>query len=224
MFTIGNNDLCPVDVYTLGDGEDDSKTNPINAEFFYTFEHPYEIPKSGDVYVPCNYSFIYGNTYFLSINSEITSVAQENLYNKSDVYSNLKTWATNDLTHIDSNIKWKVAFCHENPFTLITANLIMSYTSDNTKKRDGSHLNTVGNYWFSTWLENNGFKICIGGHKHTYTNSRLIKENTSNSMSPIVYDSTYVPATETTTATYPSWYSSLNAREQALVTLSNDAT
>ena len=78
MFTVGNNDLCPLDVYTLGDGSDISKTNPVNVEYFYTFEHPYEIPMSSTgVYVPSVYSFIYGNTYFLSMNSEITDVARE---------------------------------------------------------------------------------------------------------------------------------------------------
>ena len=41
MYSVGNNDLTPVDVYTLGDGEDKSKTNPANVEFFFTFEHPY---------------------------------------------------------------------------------------------------------------------------------------------------------------------------------------
>ena len=61
------------------------------------------------------------------------------------------------------------------------------------------------------------------GHKHTFSNSRLLREDPANTMKPIIYDSTYVPATESTPATYPTWYSALNAREQNLCQLSNDS-
>ena len=76
MYTVGNNDLCPEDATVLGIGDDLSKLNPINVQYFFTFEHPYEIPMSNGSYVPCVYSFVYGNTYFLSMNSEITESAR----------------------------------------------------------------------------------------------------------------------------------------------------
>lgn len=213
MFTVGNNDLCPIDIYTLGDGDDISKTNCINVQYFFTFEHPYEIPISTTgVYVPCVYSFIYGNTYFLSMNSEITDIAKTDIFDDSNIYGKLKAWADNDLAKIDSKVKWKVAFCHEAPFTIITADLILKYTKDNTAKRGGSHLNTVGNYWFSQWLQTNGFKICLCGHKHTYANSRLIHDDPEHTMTPIVYS-----AEES-----PEWYTNLPEREKALVQLSTD--
>ena len=218
MYTVGNNDLCPVDVYTLGDGEDISKTNPINVEYFYTFEHPFEVPiSSAGIYVPCVYSFIYGNSYFMSMNSEITEIAREQVFGDAggeNVYDKLKTWAENDLTHIssDSKIKWKIAFCHESPFTIITADLIMKYAKDNSTERGGSHLNTVGKYWFSQWMQDNGFKLCLCGHKHTYSNSRLIRDDIEHTMRPIVYD----PSES------PSWYTQLPKREQELVQLSTN--
>jgi hypothetical protein len=128
----------------------------MNVNYFFTFEHPYEVPKSSTgVYIPCVYSFIYGDTYFLSMNSEITEIARVNIFGDSttNIYTDtLKTWATNDLSKIstDTLIRWKVAFCHEAPFTIITANNILSYVkSPTTVSRGGSHLNTVGNYWFS---------------------------------------------------------------------------
>jgi len=57
--------------------------------------------------------------------------------------------------------------------------------------RGGSHLNSVGNYWFSKFLEDNNFRLCIGGHKHTYTCSRLMRDNPNNRMKPFVYDPNY---------------------------------
>lgn len=228
MYTVGNNDLCPVDVYTLGDGEDKSKTNPANVEYFFTFEHPYTVPiSSAGVYIPCVYSFIYGNTYFLSMNSEITELARTDVFGDIsgvNVYDDIKTWATNDLSQHsgDGKIKWKVAFCHEAPFTIITADLIMSYLKkneggtydkDDKIKRGGSHLNTVGNYWFSQWLQDNEFKLCLCGHKHTYSNSRYIREDPDKTMEPIVYD----PSES------PTWYTSLPEREKQCVQISTDA-
>lgn len=218
MFTVGNNDLCPLDVYTLGNGSDISKTNPINVEYFFTFEHPYDIPMSSTgVYVPCVYSFIYGNTYFLSMNSEITDVAREQIYGDvggENVYDKLKIWAQNDLGNLDETIVHKVAFCHEAPFTIITADLILKYTKNNSTLRGGSHLNTVGNYWFSQFLQNNGFKLCLCGHKHTYANSRPIHEDAEHTMVPIVYDEN--PS--------PDWYTSLPTREQGLCAISTDSS
>lgn len=227
MYTVGNNDLCPLDVYTLGVGDDLSKINPINVQYFFTFEHPYTVPTSATgVYIPCLYSFVYGNTYFLSMNSEITEDTRTSILGDVagvNVYTTIKDWCDADLlSHSsDAAIAWKVAYCHESPFTIITANQIMSYvkpvnsvlTKDPTVTRGGSHLNTVGSYWFSQFLQNNNFKMCICGHKHTYSNSRYIREDVSKTMEPIVYD----PA-----GTAADWYVSLPEREKMCVQVSTD--
>ena len=78
-----------------------------------------------------------------------------------------------------------------------------TYDKDLNIKRGGSHLNTVGSYWFSQWMQDNDFKLCLCGHKHTYANSRYIRENPSRTMEPIVYD----------TSLTPSWYTSLPDRD-----------
>lgn len=100
MYSVGNNDLCPELVEELGIGDDLSKMNPINVQYFFTFEHPYTIPTSGGVYVPCVYSFVYGNTYFLSMNSEITESARTILYGdiSTNTYDTIQTWCENDIT------------------------------------------------------------------------------------------------------------------------------
>jgi hypothetical protein len=45
---------------------------------FYTFEHPYEVPKSATgKYIPSTYSFVYGDTYYLAMNTEISTLTRE---------------------------------------------------------------------------------------------------------------------------------------------------
>ena len=245
MFTIGNNDLCSEDPKVLGTGEDANKINPENINFFFTFEFPYEIPtvSSNGKYIPSVYSFIYGDTYFLCMNSEFTSDTQRLLYEVADnysvdndptgptgIYSIIKQWCVNDLQHIDNKIKWRVAFTHDNPFTLLTRGQIYGTSSGDTVKytyldqnfqenvaysRGGSHLNSVGNYWFSKFLEDNNFRLCIGGHKHTYTNSRPMRDNPDNRMKPFVYDPDY--SVNNGEVTYPAWYNALSSDKNHLV-------
>ena len=232
MFTIGNNDLCETDPSVLIDGSDLSKINPAYGKYFFTFELPYTIPTAANgTVIDSVYSFIYGNTYFLSMNSEITATTETSIYGDTtnSTYTTIQTWCTNDLTHIDSKVTHKIAFCHDTPINLVTANLMYAFslasgTLDTTQQRGGSHLNTVGNYWFMPWLESNGFKLCFGGHKHTEFITKFVKENTTVSMQPYVYDSTYVPAEGSTAATYPSWYTALPSRNQLCCTLTNDST
>ncbi len=222
MFCVGNNDLCLLDPYELGDGEAISKTNPVYTEYFYTFEHPIEIPRSSNgQYIASVYDFIYGDTYFLAMNSEITQNAKTLIYNENDIYNTIKTWCEARLLELDSDIKWRVSFTHDCPMTLVTADVIMLYiqsdgaggfTKNPNTKRGGSHLNTEGNYWYSQFLQDNNFKLCIGGHKHTYTNTRLLREDPNLSMEPIVYDA----------STNPTWYQNLPDREKNLLQLSND--
>ena len=236
MGVIGNNDLSPEDIYKLGNGSDLSKINPENIMSFYTFEHPYEVPRSATgKYIPSVYSFIYGDTYFLAMNSEISTLTRQLVFKDPEgvnVYTdNIKTWAQNDLLHFggDPNIKWKIALNHESPFTIITADTIMSYVRPDaqgvlqknlTVQRGGARTNTVGNYWFSQFLQDNGFSLALCGHKHTYANSRYIKDDPELTMEPIVYDPTYDP----NTSTYPDWYNALPEREKMCVRLSNDST
>ena len=230
MYVVGNNDLSPEDPKVLGVGDDISKINPINVNYFFTYELPYAIPTSSTgVFIPSVYSFVYGDTYFLAMNSEVTEIAREDIYadpEGTNVYTNqIKDWCIADLTsHAgDLNIKWKVAYCHESPLTIITANLIMSYLIKDingvyqpqpTVQRSGSHLNTVGNYWFSQFLQDNAFKLCLCGHKHTFSNTRLVRENLTKTMEPIVYDPD---------GTNAAWYQALPDREKMCVQVSSDA-
>lgn len=198
MNVIGNNDLCPENFEELGNGSDLSKINSINFQFFYTYEMDEDNPpvlSSGgvDYYIPSLYSFNYNDVHFIFVNSEIPDKAQELLFGNNDIYAFMKSWCEADLTK-NASAKWKVAVCHEMPFTIITNALIKNYLDDPTVSRGGSRLNTEttseNTYWFSQMLEKHGVRLCLGGHKHTYSVSYPIKENIENgvkkTMQPII--------------------------------------
>lgn len=161
MFVVGNNDLSPADPEELGTGSDASKINSFNISLFYTFEHPDTIPRTPTkgIYIPNVYSFIYGDTYFLAMNSEISERTATDVF-KEPLSTNIYTqvilpWVQADHNkYADSKIKWKVSFNHESPFTIITADLIRSYAGTSRSSvtgpnmgvsRGGSRTNTVGN-------------------------------------------------------------------------------
>lgn len=208
MTVVGNNDLSPQDYEFLGDGSDLSKINAINFLFFYTYEMdednlPIMTNSGSTYYIPSLYSFDYNDCHFIVVNSEISENTETYLYDNLDVYSFIKTWCENDLGKTTK--KWKIAACHEMPFSIITNALITEYLNNNSIARGGSRINTVVKngepYWFSRLLEKHNVKLCIGGHKHTYSATYPIRENyvtgitgnTYYSMKPIiqVLDSVY---------------------------------
>lgn len=207
MPVIGNNDLCPANIYQLGNGGDSSKINPKNLSFFYTFEMDPENPpiftiEDKEIFVDSLYSFNYKNVHFLMVNSEITEGTEKNVYGLSQgglLYATIKDWCIQDITNIQNaedvgEIKWKIAVCHELPFTIITQNVISNFYWEGTEnpkvERSGSHLNynvnQANKYWFSTFCEEYGIRLAIGGHKHTYACSLPLRENPDSSMKPII--------------------------------------
>ena len=104
------------------------------------------------------------------------------------IYNTLFTWLTASNTEC-------IVSCHEIPFTVMTRqNMSISETQPGyrTASRSvdgkaggalvGSHLNQLTKvdntamYWFSRLLEHVGVKICLGGHKHTYTCTYPVRE------------------------------------------------
>lgn len=201
MVTVGNNDLTPADVYVLGDGGDDSKINATNIRFFYCYEMDEDNPpvftvEGKEIFVESLYSFDAGHTHFLCVNSEISSNTERSVYGLSTtgvMYDLIRQWCERDDTKA-VNAKAKIAYCHEMPFTIITQNLINSFywdgKEDTSVERSGSRLNfntTKANaYWFSKFLQTHNYRLCLGGHKHTYSCSYPILENENSSMKPII--------------------------------------
>ena len=200
MTVIGNNDLCPVNTYQLGRGEDNDKLNPINMRYFYTYElDPQNLPifnlEGKEIFVDSLYSFNYGNTHFLCMNSEITPNTEILVYGLSEsgnIYREIEKWCEKDI-QLHSDQTWKIAMCHELPFTILTPAMITNFYWDNQEfsvERGGTKMNTNNKadhkYWFSKFCQNNGIRLVIGGHKHTYAVTFPLIENEDNSMKPII--------------------------------------
>ena len=201
MVTVGNNDLTPANVYVLGDGGDDSKINATNIRFFYCYEMDEDNPpvftvEDKEIFVESLYSFDVGHNHFLCVNSEISANTERDVYGLTTtgiMYDLIRQWCERDDANA-TNAKAKIAYCHEMPFTIITQNLINSFywnNEENTSvERSGSRLNfntTKANaYWFSKFLQTHNYRLCLGGHKHTYSCSYPILENENSSMKPII--------------------------------------
>lgn len=201
MVTVGNNDLTPANVYVLGDGGDNSKINATNIRFFYCYEMDEENPpvfnvEGKEIFVESLYSFDVGERHFLCVNSEISSNTERDVYGLTTIgvmYDLIREWCERDDAKA-TKAKAKIAYCHEMPFTIITQNLINSFywngQEDTSVERSGSRLNfntTKANaYWFSKFLQTHNYRLCIGGHKHTYSCSYPLLENENSSMKPII--------------------------------------
>ena len=200
MTVIGNNDLCPVNTYLLGGGEDDDKLNSINMRYFYTYEIDEENPpvfelEGKEIFVDSLYSFNFGNTHFICANSEIpinTELKVYGLSNNGQVYAEMEKWCKRDVDKHSDKL-WRIAVCHELPFTIVTQyNVNQFYWNgvETNEQRGGSRINTNNapdhTYWFSKFCQNNDVRLVIGGHKHTYATTFPLLENAENSMKPII--------------------------------------
>lgn len=185
MATIGNNDLCHRNLYEYSNADDNDKIWPENITFFFTFElDPENLPKfkgadNIDYFIPSLYSFNYGNTHFMCLNSEIKPKTESGEYGYNFgvdgvFYPQIKKWCENDIEK-NKNV-WNVAYCHEMPFTI----LIPAVTAEPTTDRSGgSQLNdnSKDKYWFSEFCQTHDIRLVFGGHKHTQATSWPLVEN-----------------------------------------------
>lgn len=190
MFTIGNNDLCGIVEYELGDGTAGTyKINHNNIFHYYCFQvDEKNIPMflaSGKYHcIPSLYSFNYGSYHFVSLNSEIATntykVYQSTSSNfMEDRYSEMAKWFKVDLqlwkgTSEDPTDCGKcLVYMHEMPYTIIT-----HATAVGTTGRSGSKLNTTKTdgmiFYWSRIFKEYGIRLAFGGHKHTYSMTRPV--------------------------------------------------
>lgn len=219
MNTVGNNDLSPQDNTVLGTGSDDSKINPKNFDLFYCHDLSieeqdiltFEMEDHSFKLLPACYSVDYGNLHLVSINSEVTWMTIERLYNNHDLGTKVEEWLDKDFKKItdyntgknNNDKKWIITYCHEMPFTILTQEVLTSTKrvdrSEVKGKSAGCHWNYIPStyqdgtkrcYWLSRLLEKYHVPLMLGGHKHTYSTSARIKENIKSETD---YTNTYKP-------------------------------
>lgn len=228
MPTIGNNDLCGIIPYELGNGNASKyKINHKNIQYYYCFElsetnkpiftyqHSDKIDTNllGDIlsytdntfsyYMPSLYSFNYGKYHFICLNSEFALNTYSCYYNdpviadlfKQHAYYNMYKWLEKDYDSSRNNI----AYMHELPFCIVvgdsTTGIATPRTISNGSKLNNSFVDGVsktpgssdsaesftGGCNFSEFFQTHNIKLCLGGHKHTYSLSYPTKENISGS-------------------------------------------
>ena len=132
----------------------------------------------------------------MCVNSEIPINTELFIYGLSEsgqVYKAMEEWCKKDL-QINSSQTWRIAVCHELPFTILTQYMVNQFYWDGVEypkaERGGSRINTNNTsdhtYWFSKFCQNNNVRLVIGGHKHTYAATLPILENEGKSMKPII--------------------------------------
>lgn len=217
MATIGNNDLSLNVLYEMGNGEDNNKLWHENYTFFYTAEIDTNNPPiftgydGNDYYIPSLYSFNYGKAHFLCMNTEIKKATETDAYGYNfgkekwgNFYPQIWQWCENDIEPYsgDSTI-WKIVFCHEMPFTILTPKVTETAGGMLKVRTGGSNANEnikvpaekgTGDFWLSEFCQTHNVKLCIGGHKHTEASTWQILENVAydgevrsvDSMHPII--------------------------------------
>lgn len=251
MVTVGNNDLCGVITYELGNGAaGEYKINHKNIQYYYCFElsetnpaiftyrHTGKLDKTllGDVisstdttftyYMPSLYSFNYGKYHFICLNSEFAPNTYKCYYNSPDIsdlfkqhaFYNMYKWLEKDYDSTRNN----VAYMHELPFCIVVGDATTGIAAARTIS-NGSKLNNafqdgiaqtpnatdstskfVGGCNFSEFFQTHKIKLCLGGHKHTYSLSYPTKENitTESSTRKVIYNSPIVDKSGNDGVTY----------------------
>lgn len=217
MYTIGNNDLCGIIPYELGDGTAATyKINHKNFIYYFCYELDSQNPAifkfvdsglneeyKGDVlefggdyftyYMPSLYSFNYGKYHFVSLNSEFAAKTYRVYYDdanketsfKAHAYYNMYRWMAKDYA-LHGELRNNIAFMHEIPFCITVGSSTTGVATARTIS-SGSKLNEdfsagiaktnvtddsakyTGGCCFSEFFQTNGYKLALGGHKHTYS-------------------------------------------------------
>lgn len=158
-------------------------------------------------FVPSMYSYDYGNYHFVALNSEFaTNSGVYKLYYDNSTYSTgfqrsmyyqQYKWMEKDVKAAGN--KKKIAYAHEIPYCIVPTKSTNKGCKDRNPSENGqSKLNFdfsgsiafagsrgttsesskfAGGCCYSEFFQNNGVRLVLGGHKHTYSLSYPLYEN-----------------------------------------------
>lgn len=187
MNCIGNNDLCP----GYKNGVANNKVEPTTFEYFYTYEYSSDdniaasqqiTNSNGELeFMKSVYAFDYGCTHFVCINS-------------NNYIEEQKAWFEAHMTAVrarEIQPSWVIVYTHDAPFNIMVKQPNHSTTTfqatwedvGKTGMRDTS-LNQQGTrdpekmFAWSRLFEKYEVDLVLSGHKHTYSRTYPLIENT----------------------------------------------
>lgn len=185
MNCVGNNDLCP------GIGEDGIPSNKVNPDtfiYFYNFEYSndaeeIELQKINEEFMKSVYAYDYGCAHFICLNS-------------NNYIEEQKAWFEKHIENLNAREvqpKWRIVYVHDAPFNIMTKNpniteypafhvdLTTDPTGGGLRDTKMNQRNVVGKeFTWSRLFEESGIDLVLSGHKHTYSRTHPVIENTTD--------------------------------------------
>ena len=183
MNCVGNNDLCPG---TDENGNASNKVNPDTFIYFYNYEYSNDaeeqaLQKYGNGFMKSVYAFDYGCVHFICLNSNNYIEEQKAWFNKH----------IENLNARETQPKWRIVYVHDAPFNIMTkspnndssGSFYVDITSDPTagglRDTKMNQRDKVGyEFTWSRLFETADIDLVLSGHKHTYSRSYPVIENT----------------------------------------------
>lgn len=194
MNCVGNNDLCPGKINNQG--TTGQKVLPTTFEYYYTYEYSNneeerELQQVSDGFMKSVYAFDYGCAHFVCLNSNGASTITNT---QGNCIEEQKAWFKKHMDNVKAREvqpKWIIVYMHDAPFNQLTRrpghnlpeyNLTLGTAYNvRTGLRD-SAINQESypgkQFTWSRLLEDYGVDLVLSGHKHTYTRSYPLRENT----------------------------------------------
>lgn len=183
MNCVGNNDLCPgVDEQ----GNASNKVNPDTFVYFYNYEYSnnsqeIELQKYKNEFMKSVYAFDYGCAHFICLNS-------------NNYIEEQKTWFNKHIENLNAREiqpKWRIVYVHDAPFNIMTkspkndpngsfyVDLTKDHTAGGLRDTKMNQRDKKGKeFTWSRLFESAGIDLVLSGHKHTYSRSYPLIENT----------------------------------------------
>lgn len=168
MNVVGNNDLCPLI------GELSGKVNPDSFEYFYCYEYDktpatFEKQKYQNVPMKSVYAFDYCCAHFVCVNS-------------NNYIEEQKAWFIAHMEEVKKRTfkpKWLIFVTHDAMFNITidtTETAKVGSGKRDTKLNQPTDPDVQKRFSWSRLAEQYGFRVCLSGHKHTYSRSYPLKE------------------------------------------------
>ena len=187
MNCVGNNDLCP------GIGEDGLPSNKVNPDtfiYFYNFEYSSDLEekalqKYNNEFMKSVYAYDYGCAHFICLNS-------------NNYIEEQKAWFLKHIENLNSREiqpKWRIVYVHDAPFNIMTKspalteedykNFFVELSTNPTlgglRDTKMNQRNILGKeFTWSRLFEDAKIDLVLSGHKHTYSRTYPLLENTTD--------------------------------------------